>query len=380
MSSTERRNARYQRRKAGRAERVQLRSDALGGLPTIFSYHNLFYCGTQCCNGVRWKQSTQRFECHLFSGTARRRKQILTGKWKFGKYVHFMLSERGKTRPIDAPHIADRQIHKALCRYALEPVFTPSMIYDNGASQRGKGLSFSIRRLKEQLRWFYRRYGREGYIWLGDFHQFFPSAEHSHIYARHEKLLKDEAVRKLADSVVATVIGGVGMPLGVEPSQLEMVSLPSPIDNWMKCQMRLHSAGHYMDDYTAVLKTRKEAEEFEAEFIARAEAQGLNINRAKCHIIPLDKPFKFCKAKFTLTATGQVKINGNSANMRRARRKLNSFKAKVDSGKMSMADVEAFMQSQTAYFGGYNDHGRVLRLRRVYHAIYGGGTKCIKLQ
>ncbi|MEG1593218.1 MAG: RNA-directed DNA polymerase [Oscillibacter sp.] len=372
MNSMERHEKRYQRRKAARAARVTARSDALGGVATVFSYHSMFQYGRQCCNGVRWKQSTQRFESHLFSGTAKRRRKLLNGTWKPGKYVHFTLTERGKVRPIDAPHIDDRQVHKTLCRNALVPLYAPGMIYDNGASQVGKGLYFAQRRLKEQLRWHFARYGRTGAIWLGDLHKFFPSAPHGEIYARHDALIQDPGVRAVADSVVATVAGGVGMPLGVEPSQTEMVALPSSVDQWMKCQCGIHGAGHYMDDYNAIFPTVEQAKEFETEFIKRIEAMGLTINRSKCHIIPLTKPFRYCKAKYTLTATGAVKISGNRDTMPRARHKLNAFRDKIATGAMTMADVDAFLQSQIAYFEGYNDHGRVLKLKRIYHAIYGG--------
>ena len=104
MTSEERREARYQRRKAARQARKQARNDSLGTLAEVFSFRDMFRYGLKCCNGVRWKQSTQNFERHLFSGTARRRREILSGQWKPGKYVHFTLRERGKVRPIDAPH------------------------------------------------------------------------------------------------------------------------------------------------------------------------------------------------------------------------------------------------------------------------------------
>ena len=101
------------------------------------------------------------------------------------------------------------------------------MIYDNGASQKGKGLHFHYKRLKEHLRWHCRRYGRTGAMFLMDFHHFFPEAPHALIYERHRELILDPNLRALADLVVAAVPGGVGMPLGVEPSQQEMVALPS---------------------------------------------------------------------------------------------------------------------------------------------------------
>lgn len=50
----------------------------------------------KCCNGVRWKQSTQNFERHLFSHTAKQRRLILAKRWRPKKYVHFTVCERAR--------------------------------------------------------------------------------------------------------------------------------------------------------------------------------------------------------------------------------------------------------------------------------------------
>ena len=68
-------------------------------------------------------------------------------RWRPKKYVHFTVCERGKIRGIDAPHITDRQIHKVISKEVLEPLYDPSMIYDNGASRIGKGLHWQIKRI-----------------------------------------------------------------------------------------------------------------------------------------------------------------------------------------------------------------------------------------
>ncbi len=372
MTSEERREARYKRRQARRRQHRQARSDAVGTLPEVFSYHDMFFYGRKCCNGVRWKQSVQNFERHLLSGTAHRRGMILSGIWKPGKYVSFTLTERGKTRPIDAPHIKDRQVHKTLTKNVLAPLYGPGMIYDNGASQKDKGLHFHYRRLAEQLRWHYRRHGRAGAVFLMDFHNFFPSAPHDLIYERHKRLILNQEIREIADAIVASVPNAAGMPLGVEPSQQEMVALPSALDNYIKCQLGIHGAGHYMDDYYIILESRERAERVAEDVIRRAEAMGLTVNRSKCKIINLDKPFRFCKAKFQLTETGVVIIHGCRDGMKRARRKLKAFQPMVGAGEMSVKQVAEWMQSQIAYYDNFNDHGRVLRLRRLFYAIYGG--------
>lgn len=374
MTSEERREARYQRRKAKRQANRQARSDAVGPLEKAFSYRAMFLCGRKCCNGVRWKQSTQNFELHLFSGTAKRRRQLLNGAWKQGPTVHFTLRERGKIRPIDAPHINDRQIHKTLTKRVLVPLYSPSMIYDNGASQKGKGLHFHYKRLAEQLRWHYRRYGLEGAMDLLDYHQFFPTAPHAEIYGRHREFILDPSVRWVADAVLAAVPGGVGMPLGVEPSQQEMVALPSALDNYLKCQRSLHVMGHYMDDYEMAHPTMEQALEVMEDTIQRAEAMGLQVNRKKCKTVPISKPFRFCKAKFQLTGTGKVIIHGSRDGAKRARKKLRHFKKRMDAGTMTPEKAKAkaaeVLQAHVAYYENYNDHGRVLRLRRLYYALF----------
>lgn len=379
MTSVERREARYQRRKAKRQAKREARCAALGSIDKVYSYRKMFFYGRKCCNGVRWKQSVQNFESHLFSGTASRRRKVIEGKWKPKKCVHFTLCERGKVRPIDAPHITDRQIHKTHCNEVLVPLYGPSMIYDNGASQKNKGLHWQFERLKNHLHWHYRRFGRTGGILLLDLKQFFPSAPHRTIYQRHQNLILNPDLRLVADTIVQQSpcpVPGRGMPLGVEPSQQEMMSLPSAIDNWAKCQRGVHCFGHYADDYWAILPDIEDLKKLAYELVRRFEAAGIRVNKRKCKIIPLTKPFRFCKARFTLGPTGKIKVNGSRDGVKRARRKLKLFYREFKAGKRPLKDVEQYMECQSAYYRKFNDHGRLLRLRRLYHAIFFGGAKC----
>ena len=379
MTSQERREARYQRRKAKRQARREARCAALGPLDKVFSYRKMFFYGRRCCNGVRWKQSTQNFELHLFSGTARRRREVLEGRWKPRKCTHFTLRERGKVRPIDAPHITDRQVHKTLCNEVLVPLYNPSMIYDNGASQRDKGLHWHFRRIKDQLHWHFRRWGREGAVGLIDLKGFFPNAPRWSIYQRHQRLITNPDLRWLADTVVRYAPSTAperGMPLGVEPSQQEMVALPSAVDNWLKCQKGIHCAGHYMDDYYIIMPDVEQLKAVIREMVRRFETMGIRVNKRKCRIIPLTKPFRWCKARFTLTETGKIKVNGSRDGIKRARRKLKLFYREFKAGKRPLTDVEQYMNCQSAYYKNFNDHGRLLRLQRLYHAIFFGGGQC----
>lgn len=378
MTSDERKEARYQRRKAKRDERKQQRSDNVGGLDEVFAYDDMYKLGKQCCNGVRWKNSTQRFELHLFSGTARRRKLILEHKWVPAKYVHFKLSERGKVRPIDAPRIQDRQVHKVFTRKALLSLYLPDMIWNNGASLPGKGYDFSKRYLKSELVYHFARYGREGHIILIDFKQYFPSASHKTIYERHKRIILNDELRELGDSIIATVPGGRGLPLGVEPSQAEMIAFPSPLDNYIKCQLSLKCGGHYMDDYYVIVPPDRNPREIMELIKIKAMSLGLTISAEKSRIVPLKKPFRYCKAKYILTEAGRIVVMGSRDSIKRDRRKIKAFKSKVDNGEMSYEDLWTSVNGMFAYLEGYDDHKRVLRLRRVFYAIYGFSSERIE--
>lgn len=62
-----------------------------------------------------------------------------------------------------------------------------------------------------------------------------------------------------------------------------------------------------------------------------------------------------------------------------SRRKLKLFHREFIEGKREFTDIEQYMECQSAYYRNFNDHGRLLRLRRLYHAIFFGGAKCLEL-
>lgn len=366
-----RRKGRYQRRVARREEQRVRRCIEVGGLQDVFGFHDMYKAGKECCNGVRWKNSVQKFESHLFSGTAKRRRLLMEKHWKPGAYVHFTLSERGKTRSIDAPRIQDRQVHKTFTKKVLLPLYTPSMIYNNGASLQGKGFEFSKRELRNDLRWHFRRFGRDGSIILIGFKQFFPSVSHAELLKRHERLILEPDIKQIADDVITTVPGGRGMPLGVEPSQAEMIAFPSALDNYIKCQLGIKCAGHYMDDYYIMVPPDRDPKEIMKLVVKKAGSLLLTVSLSKSKIVPLMKPFKYCKAKFFLTETGRVVMCGNRDGVKRARRKIKAFHGKIQNGEMTYEDLWTSVNGILAYFEGYNDHRRVLKLRRLFYAIFG---------
>ena len=143
-----------------------------------------------------------------------------------------------------------------------------------------------------------------------------------------------------------------------------------PSDEQRKAQLSIHGAAHYMDDYYTILPSKQAAEVTAADVIGHAEAMGLQVNAGKSKVVPCSRPFRFCKAKFQVTDTGAVKIHGCRDGMKRARRKLRLFQARVASGEMTVEQVAQWLQTPISYYENFNDHGRVLKLRRLCYAIF----------
>ena len=126
-----------------------------------------------------------------------------------------------------------------------------------------------------------------------------------------------------------------------------------------------------MDDYYIIVPPGVDPKKVMALIVEMATSLRLTVSIAKSKIIPLTKPFKYCKAKFTLTETGRVIMCGNRGGMKRARRKIRAFHGKIQNGDMTYEDLWTSINGMLAYFEGYNDHRRVLKLRRLFYANFG---------
>lgn len=370
MNSAERHEARYQRRKAKREAKLHARQAEVGTLSTALPFSALYYSGKAACNGVRWKTSTKNFELRLFSRTGRTCRKLKKKTWKCKKPFVFSLMERGHLRIIDAPHIEDRQVHKAVCRYILRPLYYPHLIYDNGASMQGKGFSFAINRLLFFLHRWYQQYGTEGYVVNLDFKSYFPTAPHSTIEAIHRRYIFDPGLLDLVDYLL-NVFKPEGMALGIETSQTEAGILPNYFDHTLKDQMGVKDLERYMDDTIIIVHTIEEAYELLAVAHRAAEHEALVINEAKTHITPLTGWFTYCQWRFHMTDTGRVVIKPSRRSVTNMNHKLNAFRRKLDNGEMTIRQICMDYGCWWAYVSKSDCHNILLMTNRHFYRLFG---------
>lgn len=103
MTSSERKELRYKRRKEKRDKKNNRRCELYSNINNVFRFSKVMYYANKCCNGVRWKKSTMSFMLHEITIIATTCYNIKNDCYKVGKTYKFKINERGKVRDIDAP-------------------------------------------------------------------------------------------------------------------------------------------------------------------------------------------------------------------------------------------------------------------------------------
>lgn len=381
MNSKERHEARYQRRRARREAKKNEKIKGADDFDSVFTYSNLYDSFEKCMKNVRWKASVQSYRANAPLNVYRSYTELKNGKLTCRKGYEFDLYERGKKRHIRSVHVRERVIQKCLCDYALVPVLGRSLIYDNGASTKNKGVKFARRRLQAHLEKYIRKYGTEGYILVFDFKKFFDSIRHSVVLKELKKRFTDMKIIGLTMKFVR-MSGDIGLGLGSQVSQSLCLTVPNELDHAIKERCRMKFYGRYMDDGYIISDSKeklKQCLEVMKEICARL---GLTLNMKKTHIRKLTGGFTFMKRRYhVMQQTGKIIQRPSREGITRMRRRLKKFKKKLDKGEMTMKAVWRSYQSWRSHITGTKCYRSRKRMDELFMQLFGisykEGCACI---
>lgn len=329
----------------------------------IFDGNLLYESFLRAKQGSDWKPQVQKYEMNLLLELADLQRELKSGDYHFSSNTEFILHERGKVRPITGEQIRDRVAKHALCDEILTPDVRKYLIYDNGASQVGKGIDFQRRRLVTHLRKYYQKHkSNDGYILLIDFSKYYDNIRHDVLMEQFEKYIHDEHalefLRKVIDrskvdvsymtdeeyaGCMDTVFNSLDyykidkslrtgekymykhLNIGDQVAQVAGIIYPIPIDNYVKIVKGVKFYGRYMDDSYAIHESKEFLEELLKDIIRIAGELGITVNTRKTRICKLSELWRFLQVQYSLTDTGRViqKINPKRLTcMRRKMKKL----------------------------------------------------------
>ncbi len=371
MNSEERKEARRKRRKQQREEKNRAALAPFDDYEKVISANSLISAARKSRSGVAWKASVQRYFMNLLRNTWDLRERLKHGKSVVQGFICFTINERGKTRNIRSVHFKERVIQRSVCDNALVPALSRSLVYDNGASLKGKGIHFAIKRCKTHLQRFYRKNGfsNDGWVLLTDFSGYFDNIQHAPIKELLLCTFRDHHLLWLIWSFVKS-FGDHSLGIGSQVSQVLAVAYPNAIDHYAREVLGLTESGRYMDDAYYIHRDRRYLEACLEDLKARYATLGIRLNPKKTQIIPV-KRFTFIKVRFYLTAKGKVVLKPCRDSFVRERRKLKAFRRMVDEGEMKLADVRGSYESWRGYQSHLDSKRAVRDMDKLYFDLFG---------
>lgn len=347
MTSEERKEARYQRRKAKRLAAKRKALAKIDDFDKVFTFKNLYASYKKCKRNVTWKSSVQKYSLFAPLNVYTVLERLRKGRYKSPGFFEFDLFERGKKRHIRSTVIGERVVQRCLCDYALVPALERTFIYDNGASMKNKGYDFAVNRVTQHLRKHYRKYGNEGYVLLFDFSKFFDNVSHALVKKIIRKELNDIRLIALTDHFI-DAFGDVGLGLGSQISQVLALASANELDHAVKELMKIKQYERYMDDGMMTDVSKKRLIKVRSAIFAICDILEITMNEKKTQIVKLSHGFTWLKVRFFLTANGKVIKKICKASIKRCRKKLKKLYERWRKG---LVPFNAIYQSFQSWYG-----------------------------
>jgi len=370
--------------------------------------NNLYSAYKLSVKGSKWKESTQKFMLNFSRYIFQIQGNLLSRTLTNGPTDEFEMRERGRIRPITSLQVSDRIVRHVLCDEILLPEVRKKIIYDNGASIKGRGISHSRRRFEVHLTKYFKEYGNEGYILFGDFTKFYDNVIHSIAKSELLKLVDDD---EFVDWLLTLIFDGFkidvsfmddeeyshcidytfnkldyrsipkheltgekfmekSVNIGDQLSQVIGVYYPYRIDNYVKYVRSQKYYGRYMDDFYLMNPSKEELRDILSNIKKIAKELGIEINEKKTRIVKISSTYKYLQIKYTLTKSGKIIKRINPERVVVMRKKLKKLSVKVNKETLPYENVENMFKGWMGNFYKLLSRQQRLNLIKLYEKLF----------
>lgn len=390
----------------------------------VFTYQNLYNGAIECAKGVYWKRSVQSYMYRIISNTYKIYEEVNNKTFRSPGFCHFVINERGKIRDINSVKIEERIVQKVLCELGLRPIIVPRLIYSNCASLPGRGTNAALYHFKQDLASAFRKYGKNCYILITDYHAYYDSIDHMILLNLFYNWIEDKDLFNLTSYFISTFINlndasrniatlnsldpsmspsnnitrkglytfedielldwyddnsyfdensklDIGLGLGSEVSQLAAISYVNSIDHAIKEKYQIESYTRYMDDSYLIdpdLGKLKECFEFMKE---ESLKYGLVYNPKHTNFYKISDHYTFLKKRTHVDPiTGKVVMKLLNEAIVKHRHTFKNQKHLLDNGKMTMEDIFNCFYSWRESVKQFNSRNILIDLTNDFINIY----------
>ncbi len=310
----------------------------------VVAFENLHRAFRLAARGKRRQPDVIRYRYGLEGNLLALRETLLAGGYAFGPYRSFAIRDPKPRRIVAAP-FEDRIVHHAMCNL-LAPVFEPTFVADTYACIEGRGTHAAVFRLQH----FLRRPGA-AFALQCDIRKYFQSVDHAILKALVRRKVKDRRLLALVDAVVDSAPGdpsfgpGKGLPIGNLTSQLFANVYLSPLDHFVKEDLRVKGYVRYVDDFVLVGGDKRGLREAKAA-ISRflAERLALGLHEDKSQVFPARRGVTFLGYR-----VWPYRLRMRTSTMVRMRRREKEVRAQYWNGDITAEDYRQTVSSLLGY-------------------------------
>ena len=299
----------------------------------VIDFNNLYKAYRKAKSGKGYKKSAARFNVMALDGINSLIQQLKDKTYRISDYHEFKVYEP-KERIIKTTSFKDKVVQHSLCDNVLLPKLQEVFLYDNCAGQKGKGTLFGLDRLSDQMRAFYGRYEKSGYILKCDISKFFYNISHEQLKDMVDFYFSyDPDICWLINLFIDST-EGKGLPLGNQITQGLALLYLDGMDKLITGELGIEFYGRYMDDFYLIHPSKeylKYCLEVIAEFLKTLD---LTLNE-KTQIFPFKNGVNYLGFHTYITSNGRAIRKLKNQNKRNAQRKYLKMAKLVASGRLS---------------------------------------------
>ena len=336
---------------------------------SVIGFDALYESMQKCQKGVMWKDSTAAFCLRGVSKVSHLEDDLKNGKYWPTPPKHFTI-HYPKERNIASITFRDRVYQRSLNDNVVYPIMSRSFILDNYACQNGKGQDAARERLKDFLRKFYRKSGRDGFVYQLDIKGYYPNMDHQLTEALFWSKLPKEAAEQVAKILRDQYTGEKGYNPGSQLVQIAGISVLDELDHYIKEQLHIRFYLRYMDDLILIHEDKVYLEACAAKINSFLKSLKFEAHPTKTRLYPLAEPIPFLGFLFFLGETGKVWMHVKPEKVKAKRRTLRRMVAKSKRGELPRKKVDESYRDWRAHAEKGDSFQLLIRMDEFYENLW----------
>lgn len=312
----------------------------------VIDFENMYKAYKKAKRGKGYKKSAAKFNIMALEAVNSLIDQLKDKNYRVSPYNEFKVYEP-KERIIQTSSFKDKVVQHSLCDNVMLPKLQQIFILDNCAGQKGKGTLFGLDRLGDQMKQYWTKHRREGYILKCDISKFFYNVSHDQLKDIVKYWFKDKDICWLCGLFIDST-EGKGIPLGNQINQGLALLYLDGMDKLIKYELGIEYYGRYMDDFYLIHPSKEYLRYCLEVITAYLDTLDLRLN-SKTQIFPFKNGVSYLGFHTYVSSNGDVVRKLKNQNKRNARRKYAKMVKLLCEGKIT---EEKFQAS----YGAWKNH------------------------